>query len=77
LYRFQTDQLVIKKKGAKLASNTSSAGWVLGFKKKLAGLVKDECPALAERAKNKEFANNADGLIEFMRAYKECVSGVN
>ncbi len=77
LYRYQTDQLIIKKKGAKLGYNTSSAGWVLGFKKKLGGLVKEECPALAERAKNKEFANNADGLIEFMRAYKECGSEAN
>jgi len=74
LYRYQMDELVIKKRGEKLAHSTSSAGWVLGFKKKLAALVENECPPLAERAINKEFTNNADSLIEFMRAYKECTT---
>lgn len=72
LYQYHQNELVIKKKGDKRAYSTSSASWVLGFRKKLGDLIEEECPTLAERVKNKEFDNNSESLIEFIKTYEEC-----
>ena len=60
------------KTNAKKGFSTSSAGWLMSFRKKLDNLIEDSCVDLKERIKQKEFANNTESLIEFMKAYNEC-----
>ncbi len=72
LYEYQGNELVIKKSKDKKGFSTSSAGWLMAFRKKLNGLVEESCIELKERVKAKEFDNNARSIIEFMKAYNEC-----
>ncbi|MDC0008080.1 hypothetical protein OAE12_00045 [bacterium] len=72
LYSYQNKELVILKKSSGKGNSTSSSGWAMSFRKKLAGLLDGECAALADRVKQKEFSNNQDSLIEFIKAYNTC-----
>lgn len=72
LYEHKSNELVIIKTNSKKGFSTSSAGWLMSFRKKLDNLIEDSCVDLKERIKEKEFANNTESLIAFMKAYNEC-----
>ena len=72
LYEYQGHELVIKKAKDKKGHSTSGAGWLMAFRKKLSGLVGDDCAELKERVKAKEFENNAISITEFMKAFNAC-----
>ena len=76
LYRYKKE-LVIKKVGNKKGQSTSSLAYTIGFKKKLAKLVED-CPELAQLAKEGSFTNDEDSLLAFVQEYDNaCASGTN
>ncbi len=72
LYEYQSRELIIKKNIDKKGFSTSSSGWLMAFRKKLAGLLGEDCPELKERVKEKEFENNANSITEFIKAYEDC-----
>ena len=72
LFSYQDKELVILKKGNGKGNSTSSSGWQLSFRKKLAGLLDGECGELAEKVKQKEFSNDQESIIEFIKAYNTC-----
>ncbi len=61
-------EVILKKARDDKGYSTSSTGYVLSFKKKLAKLVSD-CKELSERAANKEFQNNQESLLTFAQEY--------
>lgn len=73
LYQFRNNELVIMQKGSKAGESTLSTKWALGFRKQLGAMLGETCPDLGERVKEKEFRNNSEDLIAFMKAYKECM----
>lgn len=72
LYEYQSRELIIKKNTDKKGYSTSSSGWLMAFRKKLGNLLGEDCPELKERVKEKEFENNANSIVEFIKAYENC-----
>ncbi len=71
LYQYYNGELILKKANESEGKNTGSAGWMLGFRKRLSKMVSD-CPSLVARVKDKEFSNNASSLIQLVKAYRDC-----
>ncbi len=74
LYLFQDSEIVILPAGSEKGKSTLSTGFVFGFKKNLAKLA-EGCPAVQEKAKNKEYENTQESLIKFCDELTKCSSG--
>ncbi len=71
LYLFQDTEIVILPAGSEKGKSTLSTAFVFGFKKNLSKLA-EGCPAVQEKAKNKEYENTEASLIKFCDDLTKC-----
>ncbi|MFP2997092.1 hypothetical protein ABN763_14340 [Spongiivirga sp. MCCC 1A20706] len=73
LYLFNNEEIVLKRPADEKGKSTSGTGFIFGFKKKLAAYA-EGCPAVAEKAMNKEFKNTVESLTQFCEMLSKCES---
>jgi len=71
LYKFNDEELVFLKPGESNGVSTSSAGFLFGFKKKLAA-ISSSCTTISEKTKTGAYVNTEESLFKFCEDYNNC-----